>query len=177
MSGDDMRGVDGAIGNFMPDISAAAAQSNGFVLELGVATGTGSTVAIQEGLAEHHNPLHISVDKLDYMTAKPATPWWHFICGDSKAVTTRSAVCTIADIREPGLIFIDTNHDGDQIRQELRVWGPWATEQTVWLFHDTWMFGVHNDSMVGAIKEYADRNGWIYEDFRPEPHGLGRMRR
>jgi cephalosporin hydroxylase len=173
------RGQDGAIDNFMDDIAEAARHSNGFVLEIGVATGTGSTIAIQEGLASHPDPLHVSVDYQDRMVVKPEVPWWHLVIGDSRSPETVNGVLWKASLpdgcRLPGLIFIDTDHDYDQMRPELATWSPLATPETVWLFHDTWMFGVRNESMIRAIEEFAKPNGWRYEDFRAVPHGLGRM--
>jgi hypothetical protein len=55
-------GQDGAIQNFMGEITRHARASNGYVLELGCGKGTGSTLAIQRGLENHPTPLHISVD-------------------------------------------------------------------------------------------------------------------
>jgi cephalosporin hydroxylase len=170
------RGQDGAILNFMQDISDVARASNGFVLEIGPGIGTGSTVAIQEGLAGHANPLHISVDHRDYMEWKPEVPWWHLVIGDSRSRMTLLEVASISDPRIPGLIFIDTDHNYDQMHAELPIWMPMAGDETVWLFHDTHMFGAPNDSMVRAIKAW-ECYGWVYDDWRPETHGLGRMRK
>jgi cephalosporin hydroxylase len=169
------RGQDGAIDNFMDDIAEAARHSNGFVLEIGVATGTGSTIAIQEGLANHPDPLHISVDYQDRMVVKPEVPWWQFVIGDSRKPETVLEVMNLSLGRRPDLIFIDTDHDYDQMKPELANWSPVAKDDTVWLFHDTWMFSVRNESMIRAIEEFAKPNGWRYEDFRAVPHGLGRM--
>jgi len=49
-----------------------------------------------------------------------------------------------------------------------------ATPDTVWLFHDTWMFGQYNP-MTDAIKQFADEHGLVYEDLSKECNGLGRM--
>jgi cephalosporin hydroxylase len=175
------RGIDGAIINFMDDIAEAARASNGFVLELGVASGTGSTIAIQEGLADHPNPLHISVDHQDYMAIKPEVPWWHLVMGDSRRLETVNKALQVIPLVEgrrlPGLIFVDTDHTYKQMAAELAVWSALATDETVWLFHDTWMFGNRNDDMIRAITEFAGAKGWTFEDFRPVPHGLGRMRK
>jgi len=171
------RGIDGAIINFMDDIAEAARQSNGFVLELGVAAGTGSTIAIHEGLAGHPNPLHISVDHQDYMAVKPEVPWWHLVIGDSREFSTLVNAVLISHPRMPGLIFVDTDHVYDQMLAEVALWSRLATDETVWLFHDTHMFGVRNDEMIRAIEEFATENGWVWEDWKTEPHGLGRMRK
>lgn len=173
-------GMDGGIANFIDDIADTCRQSNGYVIEVGVATGTGSTVAIQRGLAEHATPLHISVDQRDCMTWKPNVPWWKFVIGDSRSMGTMNQVELLADMsrrHNPGVIYIDTDHDYGQMKAELEVWGWLARSTTVFLFHDTWMFGTENGEMIRAIKEWAAaHSGWVYEDWRTEPHGLGRMR-
>ncbi len=170
------RGQDGAIANFMPDITDAARESNGFVLEIGPAKGTGSTLAIQEGLVGAREPLHISVDHQDYMEIKPDVPWWHLVMGDSRQIATYVDVARIARGRIAGLIFIDTDHNYEQMSRELPIWALAAEHgTTTWLFHDTWMHGECNH-MNDAIKEFAAANGWTYEDWRTDAHGLGRMR-
>lgn len=165
------------IANFAGDISEHARLSNGFVLELGPAHGNGSTAAIQNGLAGHPNPLHISVDRIDYMDFKPEVPWWHLIIGDSRSTETFADVFIAAKDRRPGLIFIDTDHTYEQMAAELPLWAIMAAPETIWLFHDTQMFGQRNVEMIRAIEKFAQQNGWVYDDYRTEPHGLGRMRR
>ncbi len=95
--------------------------------------------------------------------------------GDSRAPHTRDRVLDIAGWRRPGLIFIDTDHTYDQMRDELALWHHIAGYDTVWLMHDTHMGGNYN-LMTDAIKDFAAANGWVYDDFRTEAHGLGRMR-
>jgi hypothetical protein len=63
------------------------------------------------------------------------------------------------------------------MRVELALWGHMAVDETVWLFHDTHLNGTPNTDMVRAVTEYAEANGWTYDDFRNYSHGLGRMRR
>jgi len=168
-------GIDGAIENFLVDIAEAARASNGFVLEMGVASGTGSTLAIHDGLVSHPDPLHVSVDLVDHMYWKPEVPWWHLVLADSRSVHAVKKVLTITS-RTPGLIFIDTDHTYEQMAAELLLWSPIAGEDTVWLFHDTYMHGQYNH-MTDAIREFAPQYGWKYDDFRTQTHGLGRMRR
>lgn len=172
-----MRTYEGGTGPLADSIIEAAAQSNGFVLELGVWTGTGSMAMIQEGLENHGDPLHISVDWQDIIETKPTTPWWHLVIGDSRSEMTMQAVRAVSGARRPGVIFIDTDHNYDQMRAELALWGNLAYDGTVWLFHDTYMYGPPNVDMNTAIMQYAARNGWTYDDYRQDSHGLGRMRR
>ena len=161
------------IDNFMPDLEAAVGP---YVLELGPGKGNGSTLAFHRGLSKLSNPLHISVDHQDYMEWKPDVPWWHFVLGDSRAAATLDKVRAITTAH-PDLIFIDTNHYYEHMREELKVWVELAGPNTLWLFHDTYMYGKRNH-MIDAILEFTQaRPEWVYDDFRTEEHGLGRMRR
>lgn len=170
-------GIDGAITSYLPILRQHAEEAhNGFVIELGSGIGTGSTGALVEGLSKRNDPLMISVDIKDYMVEKPTVPWWHLVIGDSKDFTTRDLVGAISDWDCPSLIFVDTEHSYDQMKQELKVWGPLANSRTVWLFHDVYMGGMRNP-MLDAILEYAHLHHWVYEDLDTGAHGLGRMRR
>lgn len=169
-------GQDGGIANFMGDIEQVVRESSGYVLEIGVATGTGSTVAIQRGLKYHPYPIHVSVDQKDYMAVKPEVDWWHLVIGDDRELDTFNKVANLFRGRHASVIFIDTDHTYEQMSEELKLWKHIANENTVWLFHDTWMFSCFNEGMVKAITEFADANGWVYDDWKTEPHGLGRMR-
>lgn len=162
------------IAGFVGDIREAAAKA-GAVIELGPGKGDGSTLAIQEGCVHHPDPLHISVDHQDYMEQKPTAGWWHLVIGDSRDLGTVRKVSALLGDRSPGLIFIDTHHTYPQMKAELEAWAFLAGPETVWLMHDTWMMGEYNP-MTDAIKDFAERSGWSFDDFRTEPHGLGRLR-
>ncbi len=159
------------IDNYIPYLQEAASKVN-VILEIGVGKGTGSTLAFARGL----RGIHISVDHKDYMEMKPTSRDWGFILGDSRAIATFNAVELILDGRYPGIIFIDTDHTPCQITAELELWSKLAGNKTIWLFHDTYMMGRYNH-MVDAIKEFAAKNNWVYEDVFTDPHGLGRMYR
>lgn len=166
------------IENCVDTIREHARNSNGFVLEIGAGKGDGSTIAIQEGLSNHPNPVHVTVDIEDDMTLyKPSVYWWHFVKGDSTLLYTLLMVDDITRIylRKPGLIFIDTFHQYQHLKRELELWQSVADKNTVWLFHDTWMCGEYN-KMTDACKEFARDNGRVYEDLITEAHGLGRIR-
>ncbi len=182
------------VGPLMGDISWMALKSNGFVLELGVFSGEGSTTAIQEGLRYYalanqesqfyKRPLHISVDwdGRNLIANRPDKDWWRLIEGDTRDPASLYVAQGLSDFYRPnsskaGLIFIDTLHDYDQMKAELELWQGIADDETVWLMHDTWMYGVKNEGMVKAIEEFAKEYGWRYEDYRQDSHGLGRMRR
>lgn len=189
-------GVCGGISNFIADLRDSARASNGFVLEIGCGTGDGSTIAFHEGLCEREEnavqlvsgmacrsskfpyPLHISVDNdpASFACFKPSSPWWTFVLGSSHDPETLTAVRAIAGAWSPGIIYIDTVHTPEFIAPELELWGQISGDETVWLFHDTWIWGAPN-AMRDPIIAYAAKNGWVYEDWRTEAHGLGRMRR
>lgn len=173
-------GICGGISNFIDDLRDAARVSNGFVLEIGCATGDGSTIAFHEGLMERGGDdlLHISVDNDPKCFAcfKPQSPWWTFVCGSSHDPETVTAVLALAGRRVPGIIYIDTIHTPEFIAPELELWGALAGDETTWLFHDTWIWGPPN-AMRDPIIAYAAAHGWVYDDWRTEAHGLGRMRR
>ncbi len=174
-----MKTYEGGVGPLADSIIETVQASNGFVLELGIASGDGSTAMIQEGLENHPKPLHVSVD-WDILAhlQRPTVPWWHLVAGDSRSAATYRAVMAIGEgMRYPGVIFIDTDHNYEQMKAELALWNNMAGRDTTWLFHDTWMYGPHNVEMCRAITEFAEANGWTYDDWRQDSHGLGRMRR
>jgi hypothetical protein len=77
--------------------------------------------------------------------------------------------------KKADLIMIDTIHEYDFLKQELEMWKQLAHDKTIWLFHDTWMFGQYNH-MTDAIKEFAQKDGrWEYVDITKEAHGLGAL--
>lgn len=159
-------------GNALRDL----ALRSGFVLELGPAKGDGSTRFFEEGLNEsdHEDKLFITVDWQDYMETKPTAKFWHFVMGDSREQSTLDAVKKIAGDRKPDLLFIDTHHTYEQMAIELPLWNQIAGEHTKWVFHDTYMMGEYNH-MTDAIKEFAEKNGFKYQDLSTEAHGLGMM--
>ena len=169
-------GEDGGIQNYIDTLAECAAASNGFIVEMGIYRGTGSTVAFQRGLQNHPNPLQVSMDYDEkYLYWRPTVPWWHYLEADDRKPETVEKVKAIAGDRTPGIIYIDTNHDYEQMTAELANWGPYAAPDTLFLFHDTWLYGGYNEPMNRAIIEWADANGWLFEDWKKERHGLGRM--
>lgn len=170
----------GGVGPLAPDIIATVKASNGVVIELGVFGGEGSLQMIQDALEDHPSPLHVSVDWDESNLApenRPTVDWWHFVKGDTRLAATANCVKQILGTRKAGVIFVDTDHNAVQVKIELELWSQFADDSTVWLFHDTAMYGVPNVEMVRAITEYADANGWRYDEPRTDSHGLGRMRR
>lgn len=168
------------IDNYMPLLEKLAAES-AFILELGVGEGDGSTLAFQRGLersSTRKRKLHISVDIAPDLRPqyKPTQDYWRMVIGDSREPKTLFQVKHLCGDNVPDIIFIDTDHTYEQMDAELKMWSCLAGENTVWLFHDTYMFSVYNP-MADAIKEFAQKNGWVYEDIDTSPHGLAKMSR
>jgi cephalosporin hydroxylase len=170
------------IDNYMPILKQMAKDCRGgFVLELGIGQADGSTKAFMEGLEERESlqyPLMISVDfQVDFELFKLSwIPYWFFVEGDTRKRETVEEVEQLSAQRRPDIIFIDTEHSYEHIAEELETWKSLADDHTVWLFHDTYMFGNYN-KMTDAIKEFALREGWEYVDLDTGAHGLGMMRR
>jgi cephalosporin hydroxylase len=161
----------------MPYLERIAAESP-FIIELGCGDGHGSMRAFRRG---HHgrvdwvNNFLVSVDlrpgRLKYFEPHHGTAL--IIQGDSADPKIAAMVWSKAT-GPADLIFIDTEHTYEHISKELQVWEPLSGPGTVWLFHDTWMFGEYN-RMTDAIKEFAGSRGLVYEDLSVRCNGLGRM--
>lgn len=163
------------IANYMPKLREYAKNAR-YVLELGPAKGNGSTKAFYEGLCQAGGDdlLLISVDRVDYMEFKPPAPWFHLVMGDSRSLETLYEVQKVSKKRTPDIIFIDTHHTPEQMADELKVWPDIAGENTIFLFHDTYMMGKYNP-MTDVIKKFCTDCGWIYKDISMEAHGLAAM--
>ena len=149
------------IRDHLPRLFEAA---RGTVLELGVRGGV-STSAFLAGIETHGGELwSIDIDPT-CETVFAGHPAWHFVCADSR---NRAAVET-AGLRPPiDVLFIDTLHTYEQVRDELRVWMPAVrTGGTVFL-HDTETF----IEVRNAIADYAARQG-LSAEFHGGSNGLG----
>lgn len=173
------------IAPLMPMLEEAASKA-AFILEIGCGAGNGSCRAFRRGLKKSKAPeelkLHISIDINTEHPAydRPTEPYWVKVSGDSRSIEVFDKVldvmCTLGTEFPPDIIFIDTDHTYEQMTEELRLWGRIAGPNTIWLFHDTYMFGPYNH-MTDAIKEYASENGLVYKDLATHSHGLGWMGR
>lgn len=159
----------------MPFLEHLASQAR-IVIELGCGHGNGSTRAFARGIerSPQSNKLFVSIDSNpDKPDCKPALSYWYKVNGDTRdPATISSTPCRgFANV-----IYIDTDHVYEQMRQELAVWRVYAGPNTVWAFHDTWMFGSYNP-MTDAIKEFAAARSseWEFADLTQESHGLGVM--
>jgi len=168
----------------MPFLEAVASQAS-FILEIGVGWGNGSTRAFARGLKRSPaaNKLHIGVDWNPVLEdpasdfERPDSDYWQLVLGKSERAWTAQKVDLVTHGRVPDVIFIDTDHNYDQMSQELRVWSRLAGPSTLWIFHDTWQEGSYN-RMTDAIKEYCvEHPEWEFVDYSQDSHGLGLMRR
>ena len=162
----------------MPVLEELASRS-AVVLELGTGFGNGSTRAIARGLARSTRPdkLWVSVDSDLARPEEPPqdVPYWELIHGRTEDPATVAKVLRHTGYLMADLIFIDTDHTPEQMMQELALWQALADHRTIWVFHDTHMFGVYNE-MTNVIKEFARVRGWEYFDYSLDSHGLGMMR-
>lgn len=162
----------------MPFLEACAARA-GVIVEIGVGHGNGSTRAFARGLerSTHYERFHFGVDiDPERPQIKPGYGYWREVHGASEDPYTRYAVQDMLDHRYASIIFIDTVHTKEQMQLELPIWATLAGPDTLWIFHDTWMFGSWN-AMGDAIKEFAAAHDWEVVDYTRESHGLGLMRK
>ena len=159
-------------------------------IDIGVCKATGSTRYIIKGMKKNpaKNKIFIGIDHKDQREDWfKLEPWQHYVLGDSRKQSTVDKVKEILKFIKTkdkevvvhfsaDLIFIDTVHEYEFLKQELALWKQLAHAKTIWLFHDTWMFGIYNH-MTDAIKEFAEESGiWEYVDITKEAHGLGILR-
>lgn len=154
------------------------------LIELGVGLGHGSARAFTRGMKRNpaEDKIYISVD-FDRNNPEPDfapdVECWHMVYGRTEDLATVEEVYRILDLTGagcPDIVYIDTHHTYDQMKAELVAWSPLAGPQTVWWFHDTFMFGDPNTDMVRAIEEFCVANpNWKYEEVTQECHGLGKM--
>lgn len=139
-------------------------EARGTVLELGVRGGS-STVALLAGLEERGGTLW-SVD-VDPASAGvfPSHAQWRFVLADSRD-ERQVAGAGLPD--ELDVLFIDTIHTYEQVRDELAVWGDKVVEGGVILFHDTDSY----PSIRRAISDWCKSRSVPFE-FRGGSNGLG----
>ena len=151
-------------------------------IDIGVCKATGSTRYILKGMEKNpaKDKIFIGIDITDQREDwfdVDIKSWQHYLLGDSREQSTVEKVEEIiGQYALSDLIFIDTVHEYEFIKKELNLWKQLAHKKTIWLFHDTWMFGTYNH-MTDAIKEFAEESGiWEYVDITQEAHGLGMLK-
>jgi hypothetical protein len=139
-------------------------EARGTVLELGVRGGS-STVALLAGLEERGGMLW-SVDVEPASAAVfPDHAQWRFVLADSR--DERSVIdAGLPD--ELDVVFIDTIHTYEQVRDELAVWGDRVVPGGMILFHDTDSY----PPIRRAISEWCKSRSVPFE-FRGGSNGLG----
>jgi hypothetical protein len=130
-------------------------EARGTVLELGVRGGN-STVALLAGLEERGGTLW-SVD-IDPASAAvfAGHAQWRFILADSR---DESAVVGAGVPDELDVLFVDTDHTYEQVRDELAIWGDKVVDGGLILFHDTDTF----PAIRPAISEWCGRRRVPFE--------------
>lgn len=145
-------------------LSRLRREAHGTVLELGVRGGS-STVALLAGLEERGGMLW-SVD-VDPASAAvfPDHAQWCFVLADSR---DEGPVVEAGLPDELDVLFIDTIHTYEQVRDELAVWGDRVVDGGLILFHDTDSY----PPIRRAISEWCKSRSVPFE-FRGESNGLG----
>jgi len=167
------------IAEHMDQLASYASKAN-CIIELGCKQGAGSTRAFNSGFSKNADRVcWLSVDSGDGVlpALQPKIKEWHFVLGDTREAATVEAATRILKecSAEADLVFIDTAHDYDCMKQELDNWVGLVSETCTWLFHDTWMNGEYNP-MTDAIKEFADTHPqWKYVDISKQCNGLGAL--
>lgn len=145
----------------LPHLRRAA---HGEVLELGVRGGR-STVALLAGLEERGGRLwSVDVDS-ECGRIFPNHAQWRFVCADSCDVAALDAAGLPAAI---DILFVDTIHTYERVRDELRAWGDRVRPGGGILFHDTDSY----PEIRPAIAEWCHARSIPYE-FRRGSNGLG----
>ena len=139
-------------------------EARGTVLELGVRGGN-STAALLAGVEERGGTLW-SVD-VDPASASifAGHPQWRFVRADSRDV---AALESRGLPRELDVLFVDTLHTYEQVRDELRAWGDRVRPGGVLLFHDTDSYS----EIRRAIARWCRSRRVAYE-FLAGSNGLG----
>src|SRR5262245_57357776 len=139
-------------------------EARGTVLELGVRGGV-STSALLAGVEQRGGEVwSVDVDP-SCSTAYAAHPLWHFVCADSRDPAPLAAAGLPSEI---DVLFVDTLHEYDHVRDELAVWGPRVSRSGIVLIHDTDTY----PEVRHAAEDYARRRG-LHSEFLPSSNGLG----
>lgn len=139
-------------------------EARGTVLELGVRGGV-STSALLAGVEQRGGEVwSVDVDP-SCSTACAAHPLWHFVCADSRDPAPLSVAGLPSEI---DVLFVDTLHKYEHVRDELAVWGPRVRRDGIVLLHDTDAY----PEVRHAAEDYARRKG-LRSEFLPGSNGLG----
>jgi hypothetical protein len=139
-------------------------EARGTVLELGVRGGV-STSALLAGVEQRGGEVwSVDVDP-SCAAAYVGHPLWHFVCTDSRDPAPLAAAGLPSEI---DVLFVDTLHEYEHVRDELAVWGPRVRRSGIVLMHDTDTF----PEVRHAAEDYARRNG-LRTEFLPNSNGLG----
>ena len=138
------------------------AKDAGAVVELGVRTGI-STTALLAG-AQSVTSYDIDPQPLEELS-RLAGDKWSYNEGDSTQI----------DIPECGMLFIDTLHEGDQLRRELSLHSHKASKYIA--MHDTVSYGEKGErggeGLITAIEEFInDHSEWGVKEHFTNNNGL-----
>lgn len=132
--------------------------SRGFVIELGTRGGV-STTALLYGV-ERFGGHVLSIDVVDCSKTHYGNKHWTFLQADSRDTRARDAVRSIMNVwstvyTQPTLLFIDTLHTYEHVREELDLWSTLNPKYIV--VHDTESFpGVKGAIMEWIVNKHYD---------------------
>jgi hypothetical protein len=139
-------------------------EARGTVLELGVRGGV-STSALLAGVEQRGGEVwSVDVDP-SCSTTYAAHPLWHFVCSDSRDPGPLAVAGLPSTI---DVLFVDTLHNYEHVRDELAVWGPRVSRDGIVLVHDTGTF----PEVGHAVADYARRKG-LHSELLLSSNGLG----
>lgn len=142
----------------------------GVIVEIGIASMTGSTHAFDLGLQASEvapgRKFHIGIDIHETVAGPwvPASPFWQYVSGSSQDAATVEKVRQALTLRVDGgeeitlpidILYIDTVHEYEFLKKELETWLPLIGPHTLVLFHDTHRGGNY-DRMTDAIMEMVE---------------------
>jgi predicted O-methyltransferase YrrM len=139
-------------------------EARGTVLELGVRGGN-STAALLAGVEERGGAVwSVDVDA-GSATIFDGHPSWRFVLADSRDANAVEAHGLAGQL---DVLFVDTLHSYEQVRDELRTWGDRVRPGGIVLFHDTESY----PEIRRAIVEWCRPRKAAYE-FLTGSNGLG----
>jgi hypothetical protein len=165
-----------SIWEHLPRLAEFASRA-GVIVEIGIASMTGSTHAFDLGLqasdAAPGRKFHIGVDLHESVAGPwvPQSPFWQFISGSSKDPATVEKVKHALSMDNGSgevvplsidILYIDTVHEYEFLKEELANWLPVIGPNTLVLFHDTHRGGRY-DRMTDAIMEMVEAPVYEYD--------------
>jgi hypothetical protein len=140
---------------------------NGFVVNLGVYYGK----SLYEFCQIYGDEKVIGIDVFNWMSEKSTDPFptREFVVGNLSLHRCKPTVIQCDSrfppdwIKDVGVLFIDTCHTSDVVREEIKSWMPRLREDALVFFHDYWPYKKcsYTEAIDDAMKDWRkiDRLG------------------